>query len=654
MYIATVIPISKSVNKEQLTYFTAKEIPLGSIVDIPVRSRTTEGIVINIEEAQNLKSAVKDASYQLKKIGQVYGLAPYRESFFKACELMKNYSVSTTGSVIDAMLPQIFIEKYNEIEKIAYRKPEINQKDLKHEKLIFQALSSDRMSWYRTLIREAFAKKESVYICVPTEYDIDKFYESFTKGIEQYVYKFHSHLGKKKLVADYNKAVTEEHPILIIGTGMYLSIPRYDIRTIVVEHESSGGYKQIRRPYIDIRSFVEVLAECEKIKLIYGDTLLRPETLYRHEMHELGEVASPLFRLPQVERQIIIDMKDEVDNKGQHVFTVLSDTTKKMVAYALEHKETSFLFSVRKGLAGVTVCHDCGHTLLCEHCHTPVVLYGSKQKTADKEAVDRLFMCNKCGNKGSTQVRCPKCESWNLTPLGIGTDRVVEELKTNFPDATIVQIDKETTASEGEMKKACNVFYGTKGAILVGTEMAFSCMKEEVIHSAIISFDGLLSIPSYNINQKILHLIEKLSSITVRNMIIQTRIPENIVLKHVLLGNVLPLFRSDLKEREDFGYPPYKRLIKITFTGTAKENEKARIYLEKIFSEYEPQIFSAFVSKIKGQYVTNTVIKVAKQVWPFPPKENVMENNTDYRNLYEKLASLPPQFSINVDPEDLL
>lgn len=654
MYIATVIPISKSVHKEQLTYFTAKEIPLGSIVMVPIRSRTTEAIVINLEEAQNLKSAVKDANYQLKKIESVKGIAPYRKSFFKACEIMKGYSVSTTGTVIDAMLPQILIEKYADIKKVKYVEPEISQKDIKHEKLIFQALTPDRLSWYRTLIRESFAKKESVYICVPTQYDIDKLYESFSKGIEKYVYKFHSHMAKKKLVEDYNNAITEEHPILIIGTGMYLSIPRYDIRTIIVEHESSENYKQISRPYIDIRSFAEVLADIEKIKLIYGDTLLRPETLYRHDNHELGEVASPLFRLPQVERQIIVDMKDEVDNKGLHTFKVLSDTTKKMVAYALQHNESVFLFSVRKGLAGITVCHDCGHTLLCKNCNIPVVLYGSKQKQASKEARDRVFMCNKCGEKSSTEVRCPDCDSWNLTPLGIGTDKVVEELQNEFPNATIVQIDKETTSSDGEMQKACNVFYNTKGAILVGTQMAFSCMKEEVTHSAIVSLDGLLSIPNYNINQKILHLIEKLSAVTRRNMIIQTRIPENIVLKHVLLGNVLPLFRSDLKEREDFGYPPYKRLIKITFTGTARENEKAREYLEKVFAQYEPQIFSAFVSKVKGQYITNTVIKLDNKVWPFPPKESLLADNTNYHDLYSKLASLPPQFMINVDPEDLL
>ena len=662
MYIVTVIPLAKGIPKEYLTYFTAKELSLGSIVVVPLRSKSIDGIVIGIESASSMKGDVKDASFQLKKIEKVKGVAPYKESFFRSCEIMKNYTASTTGAVIDALLPSVLIDNYDKIVKVA---PPIKVEELsienaysqgqslrvKHEKLIFQALTHDRMSWYRTLIREAFAKKESVFICVPTQYDIDRFYEAFSKGIEQYVFRFHGDIAKKKLIEDYNKVINESHPVIIIGTGMFLSVPRYDIKTIIVEHESSDAYKQMSRPFIDIRSFAEILAGVEQIRLIYGDTILREETFHRHENKELGEVASPLFRLPSVERQIIVDMKEEVDENGSHSFAVLSETTKKMITYAQVHKETVFLFSVRKGLAGVTVCHDCGHTLLCKYCNTPVVLYGSKQKTATRDEKDRIFMCNKCGRKDTTQTRCPKCESWNLTPLGIGTDRVVEEVKKAFPHATVVQIDKEATATDTEMRNACNIFLNTEGTILVGTEMAFSCMKEKVTHSAIISLDGLLSIPSFNINQKILHLIEKLSSVTERNMIIQTRNPENLVLKHVLTGNVLPLVREDLKEREQFGYPPFKRLIKITFRGTARESEKARAYLEETFSAYEPQIFSAFVGMVRGEYVTNTVLKVNHTVWPFPPNPSPSPETT---HLFSLLSSLPPSFSVNVDPEDLL
>ncbi|MCC6323345.1 hypothetical protein IT400_00985 [Candidatus Nomurabacteria bacterium] len=654
MYIATVIPLSKNIQKENLTYFTAKEIPLGSIVSVPVRSKMIDALVIELEDASSLKGGVKDADFQLKKIEKVKGMAPYRGSFFEACVRMQKYYATTTGSIIDAMLPNIFLEKYSEFKKPKVIPNNDVDKNITSEKLIFQALPSDRLSWYRTLVREAFAKKQSVFVCVPTEYDIDIFYNAFAKGIEQYVFRFHGNINKKTLIADYNRAITEEHAVIIIGTGMFLSIPRYDIKTIIVEHESSEAYKGIRRPYVDIRSFAEVLAECDGSRLIYGDTLLRPETLQRHENKELGEVASPLFRLPSVERQIIIDMKNEVNEKGLQTFTVLGDTTKKMIQYAQDHNESVFLFTVRKGLAGVTVCGDCGDTMLCNYCKVPIVLY-NKRNTKDKNTTEeRIFMCNKCGRKETAKARCQKCDSWNLTPLGIGTDRVKEEIEKLFPKAIIVQIDKEATPTEKDIKIAQIKIKNTPSVILIGTEMAFSSINQEFTHSAIVSLDGLLSVPSFNMNQKILHIIEKLSLITTRNMIIQTRVPENLILQHILSGNVLPIYREDLKERETFGYPPYKKLIKITFAGNARDSEKARAYLEETFAEYDPQIFSAFVGRVKGEYITNTVLKIDPKIWPYPPKMNTFNENKESVNLSDKLSSLPQSFSINIDPEDLL
>ena len=653
MYIATVIPIQKGFQKDNLTYFSATNIPLGSIVTVPLRKKNIDAIVINIENAIDLKSELKGKDYQLKKIIEIKGQSPFNSTFFSACEKIKDYTISNTGSIIKSLLPTVFLENIQDL-KTPIVSDEINSSEniekIKQEKLIFQALTPDRLAFYRTLIREAFAKKQSVFVCVPTRYDIELFKDALTKGIEHYVYAFHSDINKKTLINMYNDVITEPHPVIIIGTGMFLSIPRHDIKTIILEHESSDTYKQYSRPYIDIRSFVEILSSIEKIKLIFGDTILRPETLYRNEQGDLGEIASPLFRLPQAERQLIVDMKEEVDNKGLKKFTVLSDKTKQMIEYAQAHDESVFLFSIRKGLAPVTVCHDCGYTLLCPSCSTPIVLYGSKKNNIDKQANSRIFMCNKCGRKEATETRCVKCSSWNLVPLGIGTDRVYEEVKSLFPKAHIIQIDKETTTTDKEARFATAQFYKTPGSILIGTEMAFSYLHTQVTHSAIISLDGLLSIPSFNITQKILHIIEKLQYTTIRNLIIQTRIEDNQILQHVLSGNVLPLYREDLKDRKLFGYPPFKRLIKITFTGTPSETEKARSFINDTLEKYDPQIFSAFISKIKGQYITNTVIKVDPDLWPLPINKTKIINE----HLLESLSKLPPSFSINVDPDDLL
>lgn len=655
MYVITVIPIKKGFGSEYLTYFSTQDIPLGYIVSIPIRSKIVDAIVVYTNDAQSVKSDLKNAQFQLKKIIKIKGPSPFTQSFFEACKKMRNYTISNTGVIIKSLLPSIFLENISKL-KIKSEKNENDSEigtstgNIKHEKVIFQSLINDRISWYRTLIRESFAKKESVFICVPTIYDIELFENELKKGIEQYVFSFHGNMSKKDSIEKYNLVINEDHPILIIGTGMFLSIPRKDIKTIILEHESSESYKQISKPYLDIRSFVEILSSVNKIKLIFGDTLIRPDTLYRHETNELGEITSPIFRLPTADKQIVIDMKEEVNNKGRKIFTILSEKTKQMIEYALKNNESVFLFSVRKGLAPITTCSDCGNVLLCPSCSTPMVLYGSKQITATKTTTARIFMCNKCGKKEITETRCNSCLSWNLTPLGIGTDRVYEEVKKLFPNSNIIQIDKESTPSDKEAKQSIEKFIKNPGSILIGTEMAFSYIENPVKHSAIISLDGLLSIPSFNITQKILHIIEKLNYLTSHNLIIQTRNPDNQILEHILSGNVLPLYREDLKERKIYGYPPFKKLIKITFSGTANETEKARSFLNNILQNYDPQIFSAFIGKIKGQYITNTIIKIDPNFWPLLSNE---KNPLD-KNLYEKLSKLPPSFSINVDPEDLL
>ena len=110
MYIATVIPIQKGPQKEYLSYFSVNDIPLGSIVSIPVRARILDAIVINMEEVRNVKSDIKNADYQLKKIIKVKGDSPFDKSFFITCQRLKSYTVSNTGSIIKSLLPSIFIE----------------------------------------------------------------------------------------------------------------------------------------------------------------------------------------------------------------------------------------------------------------------------------------------------------------------------------------------------------------------------------------------------------------------------------------------------------------------------------------------------------------------------------------------------------------
>ncbi len=646
MYIVTVIPIKKGIHGEYLSYFYSESLDPGTMVIVSIRSKEESAIVIDSEEAVNLKSDIKNREYQLKKIIKVKGDTPFSKNFFIACQIAKKYFVTNTGVVIKSLLPSLFLEKIDKLNKISI--PEDIDCPNIHEKFIFQANEQDRLAFYRTLIREAFAKKESLFICVPTKYDINLFYKELSKGIESFTFLFHLELGPKKIIENYNSAILKDHPILIIGTGVFLSIPRNDVKTIIVEKESSESYKQLTRPYIDIRSFAEILSMVNKIKLIFGDTLLRPETLHRYDQGELCEISSPSYRLFQTDNLEVVDMVNKDGEKNK--FQIISKEVCNLIEETIKKEESLFLFTLRKGLAPMTVCNDCKKILLCPSCSTPIVLYGPKQNKDNKDDRTRIFMCNKCGRKERTEISCPLCNSWNLVPLGVGIDKVALEIKSMFPNVKIFQIDKENVRSAKEAKTIIADFYKTPKSILLGTEMALSFIEDKIYSSAIISLDGLFSIPNFNMGQKIIHLFEKLINITNNKIIVQTRIPDNKILQSIMSGNVLPFLREDINDRKIFGYPPFKRLIKITFDGSSSETEKTRDFLEKNLAEYDPQIFSAFVSKVKGNYITNTVLKVDLEKWPLVEKG---QKNID-DNLYRKLYNLPPSFSVNVDPEDLL
>ena len=115
MFILTVIPIKKGVGREYLSYFAGEHVRPGTIVSVPVRSRTIDAIVIEAEPAENLKSSLRSLEYQIKKITKIKGPSPFTPEFFDACVMMKDYAVSTTGAVISALLPQSLIENANEL-----------------------------------------------------------------------------------------------------------------------------------------------------------------------------------------------------------------------------------------------------------------------------------------------------------------------------------------------------------------------------------------------------------------------------------------------------------------------------------------------------------------------------------------------------------
>lgn len=653
MHILTVIPISRGISKDTLTYFTNKDVAIGSIVSIPIRSKKGFGLVIKTESASNLKSELKTLSYSIKKIENITARGFLLDSFIQSAQKIADYNAASVGAVLSALIPKTILENS---AGITYTEPKIKASGTFHETSLLQSEEDERYATYKGLIREEFAKGRSVFFCLPTTEDLQNSTKTLEKGIEKYTYTLHSGLPKKKIIEIWKEIITEDHPVLIIATGSFLSIPRSDLGTIILEKESSRGYKMQTRPFIDLRTAAEIMAKELNIRLVVGDILLRIETLWEEKnqtkTNPYSELSPLKFRSLTTAECEIASMRIPRET-GTKEFTILGDKLKRILQMAVGNNERTFLFCSRKGLYPVTVCSDCGTVVICKNCNAPVVLYGSHNPSTKAEALRKnknlqnknLFVCHHCGERRDAQELCIHCNGWRLTPLGIGIDRAAEILVSIFGKEKVTVMDKDRIRNHREAVKVRDKFYNTPGGILVGTEMALTYLNGKIENSGIISIDSYFSIPDFQINEKIFHILLLLRSLTEKHMIVQTRQEsasrQSKILDYAIHGNLVDFYRDEIEDRKSIGYPPFATYVKISLEGEKSAIKKQMAETQDSLKPYELQIYDAFNPGSKSKYTIHGLISLPKGKWV---------NGT----LLQKLRSLPGNFSVRIDPITLL
>ncbi|MCH7530041.1 hypothetical protein IIB50_02915 [Patescibacteria group bacterium] len=447
----------------------------------------------------------------------------------------------------------------------------------------------------------------------------------------------HSSFTKKKIKESWQKAVETKHPMLMIGTPMFLSIPRSDINTIIIEKEHSSYYKHSTRPFLDMRIFAEYIAAQYGARFVLSGMPLRTETMHRYKNGEFEELRPLKLRptTPATSAQHkIIDMKAESKdglNIKKKKFEILSDDMKKIIDKTRKSGERMFIFTARRGTASSTVCNDCGHTVLCEKCNTPVVLHSALRVN--------VFMCHYCGAVRSAKERCTLCQSWNLVALGIGIQRVESVLKSEFPKRKVIIADRDNLSTHKQTKSAVQLFYDTPGSILLGTEMVLPYLNEPIEYVVVASSDSLLSVPQWRISEKLFSLLLRMRDLAIKMFLIQTRRPENTVLKYAAVGNILDFYKQEISLREKLKYPPTHVLVKIAISGALPRLKKEFKKIEEMFTEYNIHIYTSPV-KNRGQHTMYGLIRIKKKVWPS-------------EKLVTGLRSLPPSIAVTIDPENL-
>lgn len=624
-----VYPIGAGPDKGVLTYFTAKEVSIGDTVEIKVRGRKVLAIVDGVDSLENDKSAIKKSSFKLKKIESVLGQTLHGGPLYKTAKILSNYYISHPGLILKALRPVIF----NEPTIRDIHSPKIQSRanaNIVIEKIqpqLIQLSKNDRIIFLKKLIREYFAKKKSIAIILPTIHEAHVWFELLAKGIAEHTLVFTGDESKKNQKEMVLRSAKSEHPLLLIGTFFATVLPVKNLGAIVVEHESSSLYESKYRPTIDRRLACEAYAHTLGIPLYYSDSLLSIKTSSRSRLKTASNVEKLNFRIHSKPPEII-DMATK--KPGKNGFKSISTQSLELIKKSLDKNEQIFIFSLRKNYASNTVCRDCGLGVSCKTCGSALTLLSDS---------GRVFYCPKCDENQDTDIVCSRCHSWNLVPLGSGIDRIYEELVEAGLEKEVIKIDSR----QKNIESLVNDFLNRKKNIILGTEAALNHLPEKIELSIIISLDSFFAMPLYTAPERASQLIMNISELS-KKIIIQTRHKNEKVIEGADRGSFQDFVNTELETRSNLGYPPYKRLIGLSFSGQLSSIEKATKKLEEIFAEYKPEFFEQ--ANQKNNITARMILRLEPDLWPLIPKN---DSDSQDEDLFQKLSLLPKAIKIEVD-----
>lgn len=613
MKVVEVIPIIKGVAKPTLSYFTKDKFAPGSFVRVPVQKRQALALVASSDDVRHAKSELKSAGFALRKLQAVPSAGLLNPAFVKAAKKTADFYAAPLGGVLRTLLPKLVLESPDVLGK------PITKSGSPREVKLIQLGVEERYREYRSIVRESLARETSVMLIVPTQVEARKAEQALAIGIEKYVF---SPIGKtpkniKKVLKD---ALAEKHAILFITTPAYICFDRSDLDTFILDRENSRAYRSLSRPFVDAKRFLEIYASERGANLILGDSTLSLGSLKKLADGIFAEFTPLTWRLKERSETELVDLRAKKE------FEVISDRLKKNIESALAERKSVFLFGARKGLASSTVCSDCGSLVLCKNCGAPLVLHDGP-----------IYACHHCGAKRSAETRCDYCESWKLTPLGVGIDRIHSSIKELFPEAKIFLADKDKASTPARVRALVREFQEMPGSILIGTELPLAYL-EDIPLVAAVSLDSLFSIPDFFINERIFYLIVRLREIASERFILQTRNAGAQILEFAGAGNILDFYRTELSEREELRYPPFSIFVKASIEGDPETLQKKAAFLLSLFARFDPQFLMESRGAKHGEL--SMVMRFDRERWPVSEAR-------------DKLLLLPQEFLIKVDPESL-
>ena len=478
--------------------------------------------------------------------------------------------------------------------------------------LLHGVTSSGKTLIYIKLIEEIIRQGKQVLYMLPEIALTSQIIRRLQKHFGGHIGIYHSKFSQNERVEIWNKVKSGELKV-VLGARSSVFLPFQNIGLIICDEEHDTSYKQHDpAPRYNGRDAGIYFASLFGAKTLLGSATPSLESYHnaftgKYGLAELMQRYGD-FQLPPIE---IIDTKKVFQKEKGKV--MLSPPLIDSVNEVLARQRQVILFQNRRGYTPYQVCNVCGWIPQCKYCDVSLTYHKFSNK----------LICHYCGTTYAPLVTCAACGNHNFVQRNFGTEKIEELLLEQFPNAKIARMDIDTVRGKNAHDVLIQQFEQQRIDILVGTQMVVKGLDfDNVDLVGILDADGLLSFADFRVNERAFQLMEQVSGRAGRKeatgkVLIQTIQPAHPVLQLVKEHDYKKLYTEEIEKRKQFFYPPFSRLIHVTFKHKIKEvvEKAAHFFADGLKAKYGQYLVGPaepVINRIRNQHLMELLIKLPR------------------------------------------
>jgi len=433
--------------------------------------------------------------------------------------------------------------------------------------LLHGVTGSGKTEVYLRAIAEALARGRQALVLVPeitlTHQILARLRGRFGDGLAV----LHSGLRPGERLEQWQRLRRGSTPIAV-GARSALFAPLEKLGVIVIDEEHDTAYKNDEGFRYHARELAGRRAAAAGCPLILGSATPALETRRAADRgtlrrlvlaHRIGDRPLPAVQ--------IVDLAREQERAPRGRRVILSRPLRQAMEQARAAGGQTLLLLNRRGFSTQVMCFDCGSAWRCENCDIALVYH----------ATDRRLRCHYCDYSIGPPDHCSECGADETALLGIGTQRLEEEVRSHFPDSHIERLDRDTARRRGFTEDVLRRLRSRQIDVLIGTQMIAKGHDFPGVQLVgVILADIGLHLPDFRAAERTFQLLTQVAGRAGRDrspgrVVIQTFAPDHYAIRPVRKHDYESFYAEEIRHRAALGYPPHGHLL---HTAVSAENEE--------------------------------------------------------------------------------